>query len=366
MDPLERLGIDRVINASGRMTRLGVNTLSDEVIDAMATGARSYLVIEELGDRVGEEIAHLLAAEAAMVTTGAAAGVSLMVAACVAGDDLTRVQALPDPIGAPHRILIQAGHQVNFGAPIAQMIRLGGGAPAPVGAVNGVQREHLEGEIGPDVAGFLFVQSHHTVQKGMLDLATCIEICHARGVPVLVDAAAEEDLTRYTRSGADLVTFSGGKAIGGPTSGIIAGRADLIRACRAQNAGIGRPMKVGKEQLLGLVVALERYMARDARAEAARGAGIVDRLLSGFATIDGVETRRLHDEAGRGIQRAGIVLSPPAARSLVAFLASGTPAIYPRTHLINAGVVAFDPRPLADNDIDIIIERVSAFFTSGE
>jgi D-glucosaminate-6-phosphate ammonia-lyase len=365
MDPLKRLQVDRVINASGRMTRLGVNTLSDEVLDAMAIGARNYLDIDELHRRVGEEIARLLGAEAAMVTTGAAAGVSLMVAACVAGEDLTRVQALPDPRGTPNRILIQAGHQVNFGALIEQMIRLAGGEPTPVGAVNGVQPAHLSGMIGPDVAGFLFVQSHHAVQKGMLDLATCIEICHERGVPVLVDAAAEEDLARYTGSGADLVTFSGGKAIGGPTSGIVAGRADLVRACRAQNAGIGRPMKVGKEQMLGLYAALERYLGRDERSEAARCEALVDRLLDGFSACDGVRTTRLQDEAGRGIERAGIVLDAVQARQLVDFLTSGSPAIYPRTHLVDTGVVAFDPRPLDDTDVDVIIERVSAYFDSG-
>jgi D-glucosaminate-6-phosphate ammonia-lyase len=366
MDPLKRLQVDRVINASGRMTRLGVNTLSDEVLDAMAAGARNYLDIDDLHRRVGEEIARLLGAEAAMVTTGAAAGVSLMVAACVAGEDLTRVQALPDPRGAPNRILIQAGHQVNFGAPINQMIRLAGGEPAPVGAVNGVQPAHLSGMVGPDVAGFLFVQSHHAVQKGMLDLSTCVEICHERGVPILVDAAAEEDLARYTGSGVDLVTFSGGKAIGGPTSGIVAGRANLVRACQAQNAGIGRTMKVGKEQMLGLFVGLEKYLDRDEREESTRCAALVGRLLDGFASCDGARTIRLRDEAGRGIERVGIVLDAVRARQLVDFLTSGSPAIYPRTHLVNTGVVAFDPRPLDDADVGVIIERVSAFFEPGE
>ncbi|MEZ4727863.1 MAG: hypothetical protein R3E79_12105 [Caldilineaceae bacterium] len=129
MDLLEQLQVPRVINASGRMTALGVNTLSEEVLTAMAIAGESYVEIDQLKRAVGREIAQLIGAEDAMVTTGAAAGVALMVAACITGTDLPRIQALPDPQGRPHVILIQAGHQVNFGAEVTQLIRLAGGAP---------------------------------------------------------------------------------------------------------------------------------------------------------------------------------------------------------------------------------------------
>lgn len=362
MNWLAQLGVDRVINASGRMTALGVNTLSAEVLDAMATAGAGYVEIDALQRAVGEEVARLIGPEAAMVTTGAAAGIALMVAACVAGTDLTRVQALPDPLNAPDEVIIQAGHQVNFGAQVTQLIRLAGGKPVPIGAVNGVSEAHLSGAFGPQTAAFLFVQSHHSVQKGMLSLGRCIAICKERGVPVLVDAAAEEDLTRFVTSGTDLVTFSGGKAIGGPTSGIVAGRADLVEACRAQNVGIGRPMKVGKEGLLGLAAALSAYVQRDVDSEHKRCSAIVDRLLAGFDGYAG--TRRLADEAGRGIERAGVVLEPQRAADLVTFLRAGSPPIYPREHLLNLGIVAFDPRPLADGDVDTVIQRVRAYFGS--
>jgi D-glucosaminate-6-phosphate ammonia-lyase len=360
VDLLEQLDVRRVINASGRMTALGVNTLSDDVIESMATAARSYLEIEQLQRAVGHRIAGLIGAEDAMVTTGAAAGVALMVAAVIAGNELTRIQALPDPRGRPNHILIQAGHQVNFGAEVTQMIRLAGGNPYPIGAVNSVNEAHLAGAMGPNVAAFLFVQSHHTVQKGMLSLNRAVEICKAHGVRVLVDAAAEEDLLRFTSSGADLVTFSGGKAIGGPTSGIVAGRRDLVEACRAQNAGIGRPMKVGKEALAGLYSAVVAYMQHDSEAEQQRCSLLVDQLLAGFSEVAG--TQRLVDEAGRGIERAGILLDPERAADLVAFLRKGNPPIYPRLHLLNLGIVAFDPRPLADGDAQIIVARVRKFF----
>ena len=360
MDSLDELNAPRVINASGRMTALGVNTLSDEVLDAMASAARSYLDIARLQRNTGRAIAQMIGAEDAMITTGAAAGVALMVAACIAGTELTRVQALPDPLDRPHEILIQAGHQVNFGAPITQLIRMAGGMPKALGSVNSVSETHLTGVLGPQVAAFLFVQSHHTVHKGMLALERCIALCQARDIPVLIDAAAEEDLTHFVRSGAALVTFSGGKAIGGPTSGIVAGRADLVEACRAQNAGIGRPMKVGKEALVGLWAAVSAYTQRDVAAEDRRNRGIVDELLAGFAPF--ARTERLVDEAGRGIERAAIVMDPAQAVRLVAFLTAGSPAIHTRGHLLESGIVAFDPRPLAAADVATIVARVGEFF----
>ena len=364
MGYLDELNVPRAINASGRMTSLGVNTLSGDVLAAVTEAGRSYVDMRDLRQATEERIAALMGAEAAMITTGAAAGVALMVAAVIAGDDLNRVQSLPDALGHPNEILLQAGHQVSCGAPIVQMIRMAGGQPRPVGLVNSVSEAHLTGAFSPQTAAFLFVQSHHTVHKGMLSLARCVELCTEKGVPLLIDAAAEEDLTHFVQSGAALVTFSGGKAIGGPTSGIVAGQRALVQACRAQNGGIGRPMKVGKEQILGLWVALEAYMRRDVDAERSRNSRLVDELLAGFAPF--AETRRLADEAGRGIERAGIVLSPAQAEELVAFLEKGIPPVHTRTHLVNLGIVAFDPRPLADGDVGLIVERVSRFFERKE
>lgn len=360
MDLLEQLEVQRVINASGRMTALGVSTLDEDVIAAMALAARSYVDIDQLQRQVGAKIAQLIGAEDAMITTGAAAGVALMVAASITGADLTRIQALPDTMGYPNTILIQAGHQVSYGADITQLIRIAGGRPHPIGSVNSVSEAHLTGAIGSNVAAFLFVQSHHTVQKGMLSLKQVISLCQTHNVPVLIDAAAEEDLVRFTGSGADLVAFSGGKAIGGPTTGIVAGRRDLVEACRAQNAGIGRPMKIGKEALVGLYTATAKYMQRDVEAEQARCTQLVDEMLAGFNQV--VKTERLVDEAGRRIERAGVVIDAGKAAELVAFLRKGNPPIYPRTHLVNLGIVAFDPRPLGDGDVAVIIERVHAFF----
>ena len=362
MEVYKRLGVQGVINASGRMTNLGGSAIAADVAQVMAQAGQDYVEIDELQLAVGREIAQLISSEDAMVTTGAAAGIALMVAACIAGTDLRRVQSLPDALDRPNEIVIQAGHQVNFGAPVNQMIAIGGGRPLPIGTVNNVLEQHLISALGPRTAAFLYVQSHHTVQKGMLPLDHCIEVCRAHNIPVLIDAAAEENLLRYTSSGAALIAFSGGKAIEGPTSGIVAGRADLIDACRAQRHGIGRPMKVGKEALVGLFKAVTMYMKRDADQERRCQSAIVDRLMDGFSSCSSASPTRLRDEAGRGIERAALQLDRQGAVELTTFLHSGTPPIHPRAHLTNLGVVAFDPRPLSIDDVDIIVRRVHEYF----
>jgi L-seryl-tRNA(Ser) seleniumtransferase/D-glucosaminate-6-phosphate ammonia-lyase len=367
-DVYAALGVRRVINAGGRLTALGGTTLAPEVAAAMAAAGQTYVRLNELADRAGKIIAEFTGAEAACVTTGAAAGIALMTAACVAGTDPAKIERLPDVEGDRREVLVQIGHLVSFGAPIAQMIRLGGGRPIAVGWANGVSRTHLEAAISPRTVAFLYVQSHHTVHHGMLALEDCLAICRAHGVPCLVDAAAEEDLRRYVALGVDAVTYSGGKAIGGPTSGFIAGRRDLIAACRAQERGIGRPMKVGKEAIVGLLTAIQAYVARDAATVAAeldRQQRMVAIIRDGLADLPGIRVTELADEAGRAIVRAGIVLDRQAvgatAAELAAFLAASDPPIYVRGHLVAEGTVMIDPRPIDEDDARVIVERVRDF-----
>lgn len=366
-DVYARFGVQRVINAAGRMTMLGGTHLSDDVAAAMAEAGRGYVRLDELKRRAGELIARFAGAEAGCVTTGAAAGIAQMAAACVAGDDPVAVELLPDVAHEKRDVLVQIGHMVSFGAPVAQMIRLGGGRAVSVGWANGVRPEHLRGAIGPNTAAFLYVQSHHTVHHGMLSLATCLEICHERGVPVIVDAAAEEDPRAIVAMGADAVTYSGGKAFGGPTSGLIAGRAAIVKGCVAQERGIARPMKVGKETIVGLLLALENYAARDeaaAKNEFTRQERLVGAIVDGVAGLPGIRGQVIHDEAGRAIVRAAIYVEPIDGRSaagLAKFLTEGAVAIFPRGHHADEGYIAIDPRPIEQRDVGLIVSRVRAY-----
>lgn len=362
----ERFGATPVINAAGKLTALGGTAQHEEVATAQAEAARSHVDLASLRARAGALIAERTGAEAASVTTGAAAGVAIATAAVVAGADPDRVARLPDSEGWTNRVLVQGGHWINFGAPVEQMIRLGGGRPELVGSVNNVPEELLARALGDGtpVAAVMYVQSHHSVQERMVSLERCIELAHHAGVPVLVDAAAEEDLRRYVALGCDLVAYSGGKAFGGPTVGFIAGRRDLIEACEAQTRGIARPMKVGKEQILGLLVALERYEAQDEAAELERRRRVNAIVCAALDDVASAEATIRGDEAGRPIERVALRALDGAfdVRELVAFLEAGSPSIRTRNHHLDDGVALVDPREVSEAQAGTIAKRLQEFF----
>jgi D-glucosaminate-6-phosphate ammonia-lyase len=361
-----RLGVSNVINASGRMTSLGGSLLAPEVVAAMSAAAIAYVDLDQLKRAVGTRIAELAGAEAGWVTSGAAAGIAIMVAAVVAGEDPARIVKLPNADWEPRSMLLQAGHLIDFGAPVEQMVRLAGGRPVAVGSVNRVSPEHLEAEIGPSAAAVLFVQSHHSVQKGMLTLDEVAEICHRRRIALLVDAAAEEDLRRYVAAGVDLVAYSGGKAFEGPTSGIILGSAAMIARCRAQERGIARAMKVGKEQVLGLAAALEAHGQNDEASTEARERAILAALFDGLKTLPNTRIYEVPDEAGRPIRR--LALAPQeavlgfTAVELMTELARGDPRIVVRGHQARTGIILLDPRPLQPAHVPIILSKIRAIY----
>lgn len=365
MDVYRRLGVRTVINAAGKLTALGGTAQSPAVAAAGAEAARAHVDLAELRAAAGRRIAALTGAEAACVTPGAAAGLTIGVAAAIAGTDLARVHRLPQSDGLPNRVLLQSGHAIDFGAPVEQMIRLGGGVPVLVGAANRVTEAQLAAALGEreTLAALVFVQSHHCVQRGMLGLEPCARACRAADLPLIVDAAAELDLKRYVDLGADLVVYSGGKAFGGPTSGFLAGRARLIEACELQHRGIARTMKVGKEAIAGLLAALDEY-AGDASPEL----DSINRiLLEGLRGLPGLDASLRPDEAGRPIVR--VALRPRDGAfdpgELVRFLRDGDPSIRTRNHHLGEGLVLVDPRELTPDHARAVAARVRAFFEDG-
>ena len=357
--PFAELGLARVINASGKMTALGGSAQAPEVAEALARAAQHHVQLSALRRRAGEILAGRTGAEAACVTTGAAAGIAMGVAAMITGTDRALVERLPDTRGLANRIVLMAGHDVHFGARISQMIRLGGGCPVPAGSPASVRREDVQRVLGSHTAGLLFVQSHHTRQADGLTLAEFVAVARDHDLPVLVDAAAEEDLERFVAEGADLVTYSGGKAFGGPTVGFIAGRRELIHACELQNVGIARPMKVGKEQIMGLLAALDRYPAE------ASWPDRLARLEAGLSGLPGMAVSIEADLAHRPIRRLGLRAPPDALKELVRGLVEGDPSIHTRNHHLQEGLLLFDLREVSDGDVPVIIRRVRELLGAG-
>ncbi len=314
------LGIRRVLNADARLTRLGGSLMPDEVRWAMDAAARSYVDIVELHDAVGKRLAALTRNDAACVTTGAAAGLTLATLACMTGNDPVAIARMPDRPGLPSKIVYQRPHRI----PYLPSVALAGATLVEIGVEPEVHPVELELAIDADTAAVLFVAGEH-LAEGALPLAEVVQIAHARSVPVIVDGAAQlpppENLWRYTREqGADLAIFSGGKDLRGPqASGLVVGRPDLVAAIRqhgSPNPRLGRSMKVGKEEMAGLLAAVERYLAEDHLARIAGYEADVTGWVAAFSAVPGVRAEReFPNEAGQPMPRCRVILDGRAATS---------------------------------------------------
>ncbi|MEQ2472184.1 DgaE family pyridoxal phosphate-dependent ammonia lyase [Laedolimicola intestinihominis] len=362
MTVYEEIGLPRVINASGRVTVLGVSTISDKVAKAAVAGGQSYVVVEDLLDKAGEIISQYTGGEDSCPTVCASAAIALSVAGMISKGKKTIMDRLPDSTGLANEIILQKGHVINFNAPIETMLRLGGGVPVEAGCATEVVVEDVEELINEKTVALLYVKSHHCVQKGMLDLPTMIDIAHRHNLPLMVDAAAEEDFRKYIAMGADLVCYSGAKALEATTSGFVTGKKELISYIKKQYHGVGRAMKVGKEAIMGLLAALEQYENKDKKAEVEKNVKIVDWLVDEINQIPNLKAQKIQDEAGRAIFRARVFVDPEkagmTATELEGKLKAGTPTIRCRTEFMSLGSLDFDPRPLVEGDKELIVAKL--------
>lgn len=362
MTVYEEIGLPRVVNASGRVTVLGVSTISDKVAKAAVAGGQSYVVVEDLLDKAGEIISQYTGGEDSCPTVCASAAIALSVAGMISRGKKTIMDRLPDSTGLANEIILQKGHVINFNAPIETMLRLGGGVPVEAGCATEVVVEDVEELINEKTVALLYVKSHHCVQKGMLDLPTMIDIAHRHNLPLMVDAAAEEDFRKYIAMGADLVCYSGAKALEATTSGFVTGKKELISYIKKQYHGVGRAMKVGKEAIMGLLAALEQYENKDKKAEVEKNVKIVDWLVDEINQIPNLKAQKIQDEAGRAIFRARVFVDPEkagmTATELEGKLKAGTPTIRCRTEFMSLGSLDFDPRPLVEGDKELIVAKL--------
>ncbi len=363
-DVVGELGLTRLINVSGTETVFGASPVSPEVVRAIAGILPHSVDMAELQRAASGVIAEATGAEAGCVTGCTSASIAIAAAACMTGLDLARIERLPDSSGMKNEILIQKGHVVNYGSTITGDLRLSGARVVEIGVAIESGGYQLEAALGDATAAAFYVISHHTAPSGMIPLAQFIKICRARGVPVIVDAAAEYGWGELIAAGADLVLFSVQKALGGPTAGIIAGRRDLVRACYAQQRGIGRPMKAGKEAVVGAIAALRRWMAIDharMEGEVAARAHTLARRLSG---IRGVDAASVPDETGNPFVRVHLTIDPAvagfSAHGLDAALSRLQPRVIVRSLLADRGVLQIDVRRLDAAGLDLVGERLLA------
>lgn len=262
----QRLGVKRLINAASWITVYGGSIMPPAVVSAMEDASRWFVDMHDLNAKAGQVIANLTGAEAGLVTAGSAAGMVLEAAACMAGSDPAKVWRLPDTTGMKNEIILHRAHRVNYD----HNFRAAGATLVEIGNSGSTNEWELADAINENTAAVAYIFGPR--RGGALPLDKVVEIAHERDVPVIVDAAAmlppPENLTQFIEMGADLVSFSGGKGVLGPQStGILAGRADLIEAAYANGApnsdSIGRAAKVCKEEIAGIVTALEIFVDTD-------------------------------------------------------------------------------------------------------
>ncbi len=268
-DIYDRLGVQKVINAQSWVTVLGGSLMRPEVFRAMEEAGQHFVIMEQLYAAAGKVVASACGAEAGMVCAGASSGNLLMAASILTGTDDAKIEQLPDTKGMKNEILMFKCQRNYYDKAFEQS----GARLIDVGMPDGARPYHLEGAINDRTAAVAYVFAPS--MKRPISLSEVVKIAHARGVPVIVDASAEvppiENLTMPMKMGADMVTYSGGKGLAGPqNAGLVAGRKDLVAAALkhymnpgSSRASVGRPAKVSKETIVGMVTAIELFLDAD-------------------------------------------------------------------------------------------------------
>jgi D-glucosaminate-6-phosphate ammonia-lyase len=332
-DYFRELAVRPFINAAGTYTAMTASLMPPEVMEAMQYASKHYVMLDELHDKVGERIAALLHCEAAMVTSGAASALTLGTAAVLTGADRQKIVDLPDLANMKSEVIIQKSHRFGYDHAVRNCgVRL----------VEVETREDLERAVNDRTAMMLFYNNNN--KEGQIRDEEFVQLGKRHGIPTFNDAAADvppvDNLTKYTKMGFDLVTFSGGKGLRGPqSSGLLLGRKDLIAAARLNappnGNTVGRGMKVNKEEMIGMLAALELYLAKDHAAEAREFEVRAEVIRSAAAAVRGVNAETFVPEVANHVPHVRISWDAAAKgmtpADVVNVLRAGEPSIGTRS-----------------------------------
>lgn len=367
----QRLGVPTFINAYGTLTTLGGTLMEPEVLAAMNEAAGQFVAIHDLQKRVGERLAALTGAEAGFVTAGASCAICLATCAVTVGGDVAKIRRLPDLTGSKTEIVMQKAH-TGAGNPYDHNWRMIG-----TKIIAAETADEIRAAIGPRTAALGMVLSHNS-EGHKLELAEMIAIAHKAGLPLILDAAAEippaSNLKKFVAMGADLVAFSGGKNLRGPQcSGLLLGRKDLVAAAYANSAPnnhFARIAKVGKEEIVGLLTAVERALARDEAGERRRQEAQLARVAAGMRGVPTVKTEFITNQDYSHSPRLSIQWDEAklglTAGQVNDRLRAGTPSI------VAADMTKFRPSwpglgifagCLREGEEKVIVERVRAILS---
>ncbi|MBK9168667.1 MAG: PLP-dependent transferase [Bryobacterales bacterium] len=358
-DFLKELGVRPVINASGAYTMFTASLMRPEAVAAIQAMSTRFVRLDELHDAIGQRIASLLGAPAAMVPSGAAAGLLCGTAGVLTGKDPEKILRLPDLTGMKTEVVVQKSHRF----PYDHLVRATG-----VKLVEVETREEVEKAIGPKTAMLLFLNKSDPL--GQVRMEEFVQIGRKHGLPTFNDAAADvppiENLLKPIRMGFDLVCVSGGKGIRGPQSaGILVGRPDLIAAARLNTSPhsdtIGRSCKVNKEEMVAMLVALESFLREDHHALYRKWEQWVETIQTPVAKVRGVKTALYVPEIANAVPHlrvswdTSIQLTPAEAQQK---LRDGEPSIelVPRPQFEGLEIASW---MLQEGEAEIVGRRVA-------
>lgn len=282
----QQLGVRPLINARGTVTIVGASRVLPEVKQAMEAATRDYVQIDELMEAVGRRLAALTGAQSGIVTSGASAALTVATAGCITGGDPDKMAQLPDLRGLKDEVIVPRYSRTAYD----HAVKAAGATVVEVDS-----REAFEAALGPRTALVMVLASRRS-EDGPLSLREIASVATPRGVPILVDAAADELVVPnpYIEQGADLVAYSGGKCLRGPQcAGLLLGRKDLVQAAWINSAphhGVGRGYKVGREEIMGMLAAVEAWTTRDHPAEKAMWTSWLEHIAGRLSGVPGVST----------------------------------------------------------------------------
>ncbi len=365
-DMYARLGVRPFINAAGTYTALTASLMPDEVVAAMEQASRQYVSLQELHEAAGRRIASLVGAESALVTSGAAAALTLATAACVCGDDQEAIRQVPDTTGLKNQVILQSSHRFGYDHAIRNV---------GIEMVEVETRAELEAAITDRTAMLFFLNAAN--DRGRLDREEFAEIGTQTGIPTLIDAAADvppaSNLRAFTEIGYDLVAFSGGKGLRGPQcSGLLLGRRDLVAAAYLNGSphsnSVGRLGKVGKEEIVGLTRAVEVYVEKDHQAEWAEWEARVQVIADAVSGIPGVAAEQFVPEFANAVPHVGIDWDSDrialTRADVAAALRDGEPRIEPRPSAAEAPRLEIGVWMMQPGDAQVVAERCAEVLVS--
>lgn len=328
-DYFKELGVRPLINAAGTYTALTASLMPPEVMDAINYASKSFVKLVELHDAVGQRIASLVGSEGAMVTAGAASALTLGTAACMTGTNQEFIRRLPDTTGMKNEVIIQKSHRFGYDHAIRN---------CGTKLIEVEDRDHLERSINERTVMMMFLNSNDPI--GPIKAQEWAELGKKHNLPTFIDCAADvppvENLSKFTKMGFSIVAFSGGKGIRGPQSaGLLLGKKELIQAARLNGPpnsdAIGRGMKVNKEELLGMMAAIELYVKKDHQAEWNEWEKRIKLIADSLASIKGITTETYVPEVANHVphlrvkwDQETLKIKPPEVAKR---LAAGEPSI---------------------------------------